>query len=327
MSELIRHGRPVGSVFELLGTLENDMTDALGFTLSRSPLLLRLLVADLGHAEAFADEHVVISVQTHRTGQGITDLEIRLGEDFLAILEAKSGAALPSQEQLALYAVVLGEHHAAHRVLVALTNATQHAASTALASMSVPGANLTHRSWRQIRELARKARAKESNRAKVLLDDFISYLGGIVGMETKFANRVYVVSLGAGNPDGWKLSWVDIVEQRGFYFYPVGKNWPDPPNYLGFRYGGRLQRIQHVDTYEVIHNFHDVFTEAPDEPCEPHYNFKLGPAIVPGHVVKAGPRVVRANRVWCAIDTLLTASTISEALDETQSRLSDGSQS
>lgn len=298
------------------------MTDALGFTLSRSPVFLRLLISDLSHAEEFDDEHVIISVQTHRTGQGITDLEIRIGEEFLAILEAKSGAALPTQEQLALYAGVMEKHDAARRVLVALTNATQHAASTALASMSVPGANLTHRSWRQICELAVEARAKESNRAKALLDDFISYLGGIVGMETKFDNRVYVVSLGSGNPEGWSLSWVDIVEQRGCYFYPVGKNWPDPPNYLGFRYGGRLQRIQHVESYDVIHNFHDVFPEAPDEPCEPHYNFKLGPPIVPDHVVKAGPRVVRANRVWCAIDTLLTSSTISEALDRTQARLS-----
>jgi hypothetical protein len=308
-------------VFELLGSLENDMTDALGFMLSRSTCLARLLVSDLGYGGEFGDADVVVSVQNHRPGQGITDLEIRIGKDFLAIVEAKSGAALPTQEQLELYASVLEGHRATHRVLVALTNATQHAASTALASMSVPSANLTHRSWRQVREIAIRARKIDSNRAKALLDDFIAYLGGIVGMETKFDNRVYVVSLGSGNPDRWRLSWVDIVEKRRFYFYPVGKNWPGPPNYLGFRYGGRLQRIHHVESYEIIHNFHDVFPEAPDEACEPHYNFKLGPAIIPDHEVKAGPRVVRAGRVWCAIDTLLTAPTISEALDETQRRM------
>jgi hypothetical protein len=320
VSELIRHGRAVGSVFDLLGCLENDMTDALGFTLSRSPALLRLLISDLGYTDALVDDAAVISVQTHRAGHGVTDLEIRIGEDFLAILEAKSGAALPSQAQLALYAGVLAEHHASSTILVALTNATQHAASTALGLLSIPGADLTHRSWRQIRELAIHARTKDSNRAKALLEDFIAYLGGIVGMETKFDNRVYVVSLGAGNPEAWSLSWVDIVEKRGSYFYPVGKNWPDPPNYLGFRYGGQLRRIHHVDSVEVIHNFHDVFPEAPDEVCDPHYCFQLGPAIVPDHVVKAGPRVVRAARVWCAIDALLTSTTISEALDETARR-------
>ncbi len=35
---LTRHGSDVGSVFDLLGDNENDLTSALGFVLARSPL-------------------------------------------------------------------------------------------------------------------------------------------------------------------------------------------------------------------------------------------------------------------------------------------------
>jgi hypothetical protein len=37
---LTRHGREVGSVFDLLGRDENDLTAALAYTLARSPALL-----------------------------------------------------------------------------------------------------------------------------------------------------------------------------------------------------------------------------------------------------------------------------------------------
>ncbi len=47
------HGREVNSVFDLLGRNENDLTAALGFTLSRSPILLkRLTKLLLGHESA-----------------------------------------------------------------------------------------------------------------------------------------------------------------------------------------------------------------------------------------------------------------------------------
>src|SRR4051794_34166163 len=44
MPRLLRHGSPVGAVFDLLGANENDLTSALGFVLARSPLLLNAVV-------------------------------------------------------------------------------------------------------------------------------------------------------------------------------------------------------------------------------------------------------------------------------------------
>lgn len=140
-------------------------------------------------------------------------------------------------------------------------------------------------------------------------------------MDVKYSNKVYVVSLAKGNPDGWKLSWIDIVEKRNRYFYPVGiGGWPDPPNYLGFRYNGKLQSIRRVVSFEINDNPRKVFPEAPNERWIPNYFLKLGPPIIPQHEVRNGPNIFRANRCWCMIDALLTASTISEALAETKRR-------
>ena len=47
MTQLIRYSCKVATFFDLLGTRENGMTDALAYALSRSPALLRGLVSDL----------------------------------------------------------------------------------------------------------------------------------------------------------------------------------------------------------------------------------------------------------------------------------------
>lgn len=321
MTQLVRHGRTVATFFDLLGWLENDMTDALAFTLSRSCSFLRALVNDLDHREAFDPEHAVLSVQTRRPEEGITDLEIQVGSSFFAILEAKRGSTLPTPAQLTRYAPVAIRHSAAAKRLVAITNAAPDFAAATLQGISVPEITVVHRSWRELRALAIEAKRHDTHEAKRLLGQFVDYLEVLIGMETKDSNRVYVVSLGPGNPDGWSLSWIDVVEKRSRYFYPIGQRWPDPPNYLGFRYRGKLQRIHHVEAYDTVTNFHDIFPEAPNRPerC-PQYCFRLGPAIIPTSDVPAGPRVQRNSRVWCMIDTLLTCPTISDALTETGRR-------
>jgi len=92
--QLIRHGHTITTFFDLLGALENDMTDALAFALSRSPHFLRALVADLGHSARFSYEDAILSVQTRRPNEGITDLEIQIGTSFFALLEVKSDAKI-----------------------------------------------------------------------------------------------------------------------------------------------------------------------------------------------------------------------------------------
>lgn len=300
------------------------MSAALGWAMAQSSAFTAAVIADLAlgwnpprHA---VESEAAIALQQVRSGHGITDLEISLGAEFYGVIEAKRGAHLPSLTQLQLYAPLLAAHPAARRVLVTLTDIAPALASTATLPGELAGVPVLHRTWKQIRSLASAARAREGHAAKRVLDQFIGYLGAILGMDTRYSNLVYVVSLGADAAPGWGIGWRDVVRKAGRYFYPVAKGWPEPPNYMAFRYDGRLQSIHHVEGFTVYTNHRTVFPEAPDEQVPPHYCLTLGPAIVPPHPVKTGPRLTRAARCWCMLDTLLTSATISDALTETERR-------
>ena len=140
-------------------------------------------------------------------------------------------------------------------------------------------------------------------------------------MQNIDSNLVYVVSLGSGTPDGWNISWIDIVKRRLRYFHPMGgSGWPkDPPNYIAFRYFGKLQSIHHIEDYEVVINLHKKIREIPNKERDPHFLYKLGPAFYPSNEVKTG-NIYRNGRVWCMLDTLFTCDTISKARDVSNKR-------
>jgi len=100
----------------------------------------------------------------------------------------------------------------------------------------------------------------------------------------------------------------------------VGGTWPkEPPNYIAFRYAGKLQSIHHVEDSEVFTNPHDEFTEIPSKEWEPHFLYTLGAAFRPGHNVPMG-KIFPNGRVWCMLDTLFTSKTISQARDLSKQR-------
>jgi hypothetical protein len=139
------------------------------------------------------------------------------------------------------------------------------------------------------------------------------------------SNSVYVVSLSTSLIPGWPaaVTSIDLVEKHERYFFPAtGKNWPKtPPNYVAFRYYGRLQSIHHVDEYTIAQDMSPFFPGAPDtSDWEPHFLTTLGPAIRPDHEVRTGRGIVRSARVSVDIDLLLTAKTITEAADQTRRR-------
>ena len=138
------------------------------------------------------------------------------------------------------------------------------------------------------------------------------------------SNLAYIVSLGSGKPPKWGIGWIDIVTKKLRYFHPVGggrSGWPvDPPNYLGFRYYGQLQSLHHVEGYEVFTDPHKYFPEIPTDDWGPHYLYHLGPAFAPSVVVRTG-NIYPSGRVRCALDTLFTAKTISDARDITNKRM------
>lgn len=78
MTELQLHGRPVNTVFDLLGDKENDITYSLGWGLANSERLTKALI---DHLAADLDDDLgstveAIRLQEHIPGTGYTDVEI-----------------------------------------------------------------------------------------------------------------------------------------------------------------------------------------------------------------------------------------------------------
>ncbi len=296
------------------------MTYALGFVCSRSPTFMAVLVKAVGVTPGSFDDGRVALQTTDDKGR--TDVEIVWPGRLHAVFEAKRGVYLPTEHQLMKYVLRLRQAGAMTKALVAVTNATKAYADDALKPVvgTAHGIIVKHISWREIRALVRGSVLHESNANKRMLREFDAYLTEILGMENARSNMVYVVSLGGGG--AWGLSFRDVVEKRARYFFPTKGHWRHvPPNYIAFRYHGKLQSIHHVERYEVFDNPTKVFKDATVDKVQPHFLLHLGPAIKPPHEVRTGDKIKRSARVWCMIDLLLTSKTITEARDLTKNRL------
>ena len=317
MAVLKSYGREVRSVFQLLGDKENDITSSICWALVKCPVFMKGIIKRVCGVDA-DPEQVTILNQQYDAKTGITDIEVTDDQYFHIIFEAKRGWLLPQADQLTKYS--LREDFVSkpvpHKHIVSLSECTQTYAECYLPFREVNGIPVSHISLREVFELARDARPASNHEQKHLLDEFTEYLGGVMTLQNKTSNWVYVVALSDGHYKECKLSWVDIVKKYNKYFCPVGGNgWPkEPPNYIAFRYHGCLQSIHHIESYTVTKNVHDLFPEMPDEEWENHYVYTLGPAIVPSKTIKTG-KIFRNGRVWAMLDTLLTADTISEARD------------
>ena len=188
------------------------------------------------------------------------------------------------------------------------------------------GICIHHLSWRDLQALASKARALATgSQEKLWLRQLIQHLQEFVSMERQTDNRVFVVAL-AHEPmvADQTHTWIDVVEKDHCYFHPVGNNWPvQPPNYIGFRYGGRLQSVHHIDSFEIVQNLathNPLWLETDSD----HFVYRLGPALRPAREIRTG-NIFRNGRVWCTIDTLLSGAfaTIADARDETDRRLAE----
>jgi hypothetical protein len=320
--DLLLHGREVHTVFDLLGDKENDITYALGWALSRSNRLLSVLLAEVLDEEA--GEIVAVRLQEFLPGGGCTDIEVET-EHLHLIIEAKRGWNLPATEQLELYAPRFSAGRA--NAIVSMSECSPEWALPRLPATVGADVPVKHLSWKRVTQLAVQAEAGGSQVEKRLLREFVRYLRGLMTMQNTTSNMVYVVSLGLDDLFDSSVSFADIVVKHNRYFHPIGGGrggWPkEPPNYLGFRFHGKLQQIRHVEGYDVHPRPWD---EVPGLIGKPkweeglHFFYDLGPAIEPPREVKMG-KLWPSARVWAALDLLLTCDTISEARDKTTERL------
>lgn len=324
MPELYLHNRHIESVFQLLGSEENDITRSVAWALAKSPSFLKeFLLRVINWKEG--TNNVAIRLQHHEAAGGITDIEIEAPGEFYVIVEAKRGWTLPTREQLEKYVArkSFRESKARLKRLIVLSECSQEYAEQHLEAKQLKGIPIEPLSYKDVAALVTAARERGSYAEKRLLDELLTYLRGVMTMQQIDSNWVYVVALAQGAPPGWGISWIDIVKKKHRYFHPVGGGrggWPKtPPNYIAFRYNGRLQSIHHVEGYEVFTNPHEKFPEIPDAQWKPHLLYKLGPAFAPNKEVRTG-KIYPSGRVWCMLDTLLTCDTISDARDLSQKR-------
>ena len=212
-----------------------------------------------------------------------------------------------------------------HKAIISMSECSIDYANVYLPFKFINNIQVHHLSWKKIYELANSAAVDSGTLQKNLLKELIKYLEGIITMQTKESNWVYVVSLSTAKPENCDLTWIELVENKMKYFHPFGINgWPkEPPNYIGFRYRGRLQSIHHIESYTVTKNIHDVIEEMPDFETEnEHFVHSLGKPIIPSKVIKTG-RIYPSGRKWAMLDTLLTADTISEASEISEQRMNN----
>lgn len=260
MTILTLHSQQIETVFDLLGQKENDLTYALGWALARSPKFLRRLAITLGFRNGFS-ERVKIRLQEHSSSQGITDVEIDDPGLCHIILEAKRGFTVPDELQLVKYAhrLNIARDEPKTRLLVVLAEDDREGNWLRLqVPNSVEGVPVNTISWHDFIKLAKRARPTQYTE-RHLLHQFIHYLRRATTVQNQKSNLVYVVALSNDTFGCGATTFIDVVEKHGRYFHPiggVGGGWPfDPPNYLGFRYGGELKSIHHIESYEVIGDY------------------------------------------------------------------------
>lgn len=319
------HGRDISSIFQLMGYKENDISHSTAWVMSKCGAMLKTFIKDVCGSDNFNQDEVEICVQEYDKGSGITDIEIRDNKEFYIIVEAKRGWILPSKGQLLKYSIreAFRKSPAKNKMIVTLSECSRDYAEHHLEIKNANGIPIKHISWEDIYRFTEIAHPVASNSEKRLLVELQLYLKGLMTMQSQTSNEVYVVSLGPGGPDNCTLSWIDIVVEKNKYFHPVGGGgWPkEPPNYIAFRYHGKLQSIHHIEGYALTTNLHSEITEMPDKEDDcAHFVYTLGPKIMPSREVKTGS-IYPSGRVWCHLDTLLTCDTISEARDLTKKRM------
>jgi hypothetical protein len=318
MGNLLLHGRKVDTVFDLMGRRENDMTRALGWTLEACPQFLQLL-ANRVVPPTFRSKKIAVSLQVWKKPKGYTDVELESKPLFHVIVEAKRGWQPPGIPQLKKYAARLRRTKVGFRGLVILTDWSY--SSAAAKPRRVGGVPVFWLSWPDVVKIASRAWQRSSRSERRWIDELLQYLGGVVTMQEVNSNWVYVVSLNKGTPKGWRISWVDIVESQHRYFHPPQRGgWPKtPPNYLAWRYDGRLQGISHITHYEIVPDVHARIPEIPRGEITNYVLYRLGPTFRPDHRVRTG-KIFRNGRKWCMLDTLFTCAKISDAAKQSDKR-------
>jgi hypothetical protein len=219
---------PVETVFDLLGSAENDLTYAVGWALARGDGFAEALMAEL-FPNGFGD---VLGVSLQRFGpdRGYIDIEIAATRAHV-IIEAKKEWAVPDEVQLRRYSERPAGDVAA--VMLSLSASNRDWALKLL--KTIAGVPVDHRSWSELAAIADTCSRRGGRASRRLLRDLVQYLKGASRVQNVSSNWTWCVVLARKKIDGLDGDLMDLPVKHRVYFHPYAKGWPRvPPNYIAF---------------------------------------------------------------------------------------------
>lgn len=218
MIDLYVYGRKTNNIFDMLGTKENDISYAIGLGFSKAPQFLKLYLEAIG-IKSLKLDRVKIKLQEFEKSKGFTDFEIEQEGEFIVIIEAKKGWNFPGQNQLDKYSSRPSfiNFTAQTKKLVVFTESKKDFTQAHFHIKQSNSFEVEVTSYRQLWEIAQKAKLKSNNYEKRFLDELINYLEKLMTMKNIYSNLVYVVAVSTGQVKGWKISWIDIVKRKKIF--------------------------------------------------------------------------------------------------------------
>jgi hypothetical protein len=312
--------RAVTSPFGLLGTDENALSFALGYTFQQCVPFLQWFLKRIGiegiHSTSLRKAR--IDLQRHCSGDsayGITDIEIHLPGCFHIVIEAKVGFAVPTIDQCRKYLPRFEVTNEPIQKLVALVQSSDE-------SFAIRYVKEDHRLsdrlvsfvWQRfltecIRIVTSDSTVSES---KGWVRSFYRFLDQEYGMKA-FTTEVWILAIST-NPlwTGGMSHWDIHQKYRVWWDY---KEHTVRPLYLAFRVGGnldaiwRVNQIDHgVPIIDVVPEMKHIKEDWPKKPCT---IWHFGPPVTLPHPIRTGGGMYN-RRVRCDLDLLLICKTVQE---------------
>lgn len=312
------YDRLVTSPFGLLGTDENALSFALGYTFQQCHPFLQSFLRSIGisgvYHSALREARIDLQQRSGDKGQGITDIEIHLPGQFHIIIEAKVGLAVPTLNQCEKYLTRF--HREPIRKLVALVQSPNkpwlegHARMVRELSKRQVSFQAFH--WADfIPECVRIMLGKSVSAATDCVRSFYRFLDEEYTMKA-FSTEVWILAISTKPlwPKG--MSHWDIHQR-----YKVWWDYREHtvrPLYLAFRVDGsldsicRVRRIQHgVPIMDLVPEMRNIRESWPKKlPCT-IWHFE--PPVELGKAIRTGAGMYN-RRVRCDFDLLLSCNTV-----------------
>lgn len=251
LPSLHANDRRITTPFGLLGTDENALSFALGYTFQQCPRLLQWFLGQIGlpgiRLSALAQAH--ITLQRHRSGEsaeGITDIEVHLPGSFHVIVEAKVGLSVPTIDQCRKYLPRLTASSESTQKLVALVQSADMSFEQRYAS-SDPCLKQRLRSfhWSQFipKCVGLIVGGRVSGSALQAVRWFYNFLDQEYQMKA-FTTEVWI--LPASTDPLWEggMSYLEIHQKHRIYFDQ--RSHSVRPLYIGLRSKGKLESLYRV---------------------------------------------------------------------------------